>query len=388
MDAAARLGAEVVVACDAPQAMSQAMGQRALVVDLDRPDQTADAVAQLARRLPLDAVVALDDQGVLAAAEAAARLGLAHSPPSAVAATRDKHLLRHRLAAAGLPQPAHRLLRPGDDPQEAASRVGLPAVAKPLGLSASRGVIRADSPAGLAEAANRSRAVAGQAEVLVESFVPGPEVAVEGLLVRGRFQALAVFDKPDPLDGPLFEETIYTTPTRLPPAQADRAVSAAASACAALGLVEGPAHAELRLGPDPVVIDLAARTIGGRCSSALAFRGGRSLEEVVLAAALGRRPDTRLAPGAFGAMMIPIPAAGVLVGVEGQEQALAVPGVTGVEVTAPPGRPIRPLPEGDRYLGFIFARLPDPAAVEAALREAHSRLRVQLADAPARVGCR
>ncbi len=377
MVAAATLHADVVVASEGGQALAAEMGDRYLRIDCTRPGWSAARIAELAERHPVDAVVAADDQGVEVAALAAARLGLAHNPPDAVAATRDKAELRRRLDAAGVRQPRFALLPPGGG----VPPLGFPVVVKPRSLSASRGVIRADDPAALATAAGRIRAMLGdpEATLLVEEFVPGAEFAVEGLVTGGRLDVLAMFDKPDPLDGPYFEETLLVSPARVGAAGREALESAAAAAVAALGLEHGPVHAELRLsGSKAVVLEVAARSIGGLCGRALRFGLlGESLETVLLRHALGfapRRPRPQ-APAA-GAMMLPIPAAGVLREVAGQDDARAVPGIVDVEITIGPGRPVVPLPEGDRYLGFVFARGAGPDAVEAALREAHRRLEV------------
>lgn len=376
--AAESLGAEIVVASDRRQALAGLMGDRALRVDLRHPDDAADTIVAAAARTPLDAVVAVDDQGVLVAALAGARLGIAHNPPEAVAATRDKALLRRALDAAGVAQPAFRVAAPDDDVAALASIVGLPCVVKPLSLSASRGVLRADDPPAAAAAAARIRALLCEHDqahptLLVERYLPGAEVAVEGLLRGGRLEVLALFDKPDPMEGPTFEETLLVQPSRHPdPTQATIAATVAAAA-AAIDLREGPVHAELRVGPDGSVgmLELAARSIGGLCSRTLRFGLDLSLEEVILRHALGLPLDA-LAPAfdASGVLMLPIPRAGTLLEVRGQDEARAVPGVVGLEITVPAGRAVRPLPEGDRYLGFVFARGSSPDEVEAALRAA------------------
>ena len=387
--AAAALGAEVVVASDQRQALGGAMGDRALVVDPCDPEGAADAVSGLAARRPVDAVLAVDDEGVLAAAAAARRLGLAHNPPEAVAATRDKARLRAALSAAGVTQPEFRVVGPGADAGAAGAELGFPVVVKPVGLSASRGVIRADDRAAARAAAARARAISVAAgrdraePVLVERFVPGPEVAVEALLHDGVVQPLVVFDKPDPLDGPYFEETIYVTPSRLGPEALDSVHAQLVSAVAGLGLRQGVVHAELRVPAGRAhVIEVAARSIGGLCSRALRFGTGATLEELVLRNALGLPlSDDRREDAAAGVMMIPIPTAGRLIGVGGLDAARAVPLVTDVQITIPPGGRVVPLPEGDRYLGFVFAKGAKPAAVEAALRAAHQRLQIDIAPA-------
>jgi biotin carboxylase len=380
--AADAVGAEVVVASERRQALGGAMGDRALRVDLRRPERAAAAVAELAQRVGLDAVVAVDDGGVSTAALASERLGLPYNPPAAVAATRDKAAMRRAFAAAGIPQPGFRVLLPGDD----AGTVDFPAVLKPVALSASRGVIRADDPVAARAAEARIRTILDDAgedpggPILAETYEPGAEVAVEALLRAGALEVLAVFDKPDPLEGPYFEETIYVTPSRLPAEAQGRVKETAAAAAAALGLREGPVHAELRIAGERIrVLELAARSIGGLCSRSLRFGAGISLEEIILRHALGLPlGDHDRERVASGVMMLPIRRAGTLREVRGLAAARAVPGVSDVRITIAPGRPVVPLPEGDRYLGFAFARGQTPAAVEAALRSADAALDVVL----------
>jgi biotin carboxylase len=264
---------------------------------------------------------------------------------------------------------------------------------KPLRLAASRGVIRVDDPAGLTAAFARIGRILADAagpecgdaswHVLVEQFIPGTEVALEGLVSGGTLRVLALFDKPDPLTGPFFEESIYVTPSRLAPAVQQQVAAVAQHAVTAIGLREGPVHAELRINDDgPWLIEIAARPIGGRCSAALRFGDNVSLEEIVIRHAL-RLPLPSLAreARASGVMMIPVPRAGILREVRGVDGARAVPLVTGVDITAHPGERLVPWPEGSRYPGFVFARGPTPAAVEAALRAAHARLQFVLDDA-------
>jgi biotin carboxylase len=384
LQAAQELGAEVVVASERRQALAGVMGHRALTVNCKNPDEAADSIARLAARKPLDAVVAIDDEGVLVAALAGQRLGLAHNPPDAAARSRDKAAMRRALEEAGVPQPEFRMAGPDADVAGLAAEVGLPCVVKPVSLSGSRGVIRADDREAAVVAAKRVRAIladAGEdpeAPLLVERYIPGDEVAVEGLLRGGTLEPLAVFDKPDPLEGPYFEETIYVTPSRLPPETLGAIVRMTADAAGALELVEGPIHAELRTdGGRAWVLELAARSIGGLCSRALRFGVGVTLEEVILRHALGLPiDDLRRESAASGVMMIPIPRAGILEEVRGQHRARAVPGIAGLELTIGPGRHVKPLPEGDRYLGFLFARADGPEGVEQALRTAHGHLEI------------
>jgi phosphoribosylaminoimidazole carboxylase (NCAIR synthetase) len=402
LEAARRQGVEVVVASEEAHLLSELVGGgRGLAVDLDDPDRAAAAIVAHDATWPIDAVVAVDDQGTVVAAEAARRLGLRHNPPEAVAAARDKLLMRRRLEAAEVPQPAYTALAAGTGDADAvalAEAIGFPLVVKPTSLSGSQGVLRVDDPASLPAVVARVRRIADEAGVpaeaplLLERFVPGPEVAVEGLLHHGELAVLAVFDKPDPLEGPAFEETIYVTPSRLPAADQQAAVSAVAGATDALGLIQGPVHGEVRVADGrAALIEVAARTIGGLCARALSFDDGalgegRSLEDLVLAQALGTdlgtHSGTTTTPPtpktASGVLMIPIPRAGTLLSVEGRAQAGALAGITGVEITVAPGRPLAPPPEGNRYLGFVFATGPDPATVEFALRAAQEVLEVRV----------
>jgi biotin carboxylase len=387
LEAAERIGVEVVVGTDRRQAVADPERGKVVPLPFHDPAACAREVAAFAARFPLTAIVPTDDATAVLAAVASEALGLPASPPDAAFAAGRKHVLRRRLAAAGLPAPWFRLAPLAEGPDPLAATVAYPCVLKPTFLAASRGVIRADDPGGFGAAFRRVAAILSDPEVaarggddaraiLVEGFVRGPEHALEGLLRRGRLHVLALFDKPDPLDGPFFEETLYVTPSRLPAADQERIAAAVERAAAAIGLVEGPIHAETRAGDgDPVVIDLAARMIGGRCARALRFGAGIGLEDLILRHALdpGAPPPPREAAAA-GVLMLPIPRAGVLREMRGLDEARGVPGIAGIEVTIPEGQPIVPLPEGDRYLGFAFARGSTPEAVEAALREAGRRI--------------
>ena len=358
-----------------------------LTLDFADPAAATRKVADWSRQRPLDAVVGVDDQTATAAAAIAERLGLRTSPVAAVAAARNKFEMRQCLAAAGLPVPRFRRIALKEDPFLAARGVAFPCVLKPLALSASRGVIRANNVDQFIAGFRRIGALLRRDDVsvtgdaadalLAEEYIPGVEVALEGVLSGGRLQALALFDKPDPLEGPFFEETIYVTPSRLPASIQSAVTDATASAAAALGLEEGPVHAEVRVNEHgPFVIELAARSIGGLCSRTLRFGTGMTLEEIILRHALGWTIDTleRERPAA-GVMMIPIPRAGVLKDVRGLDDAKATRHVEDVVISAHLGQEVVPLPEGWQYLGFIFARGEAPADVEDALRIAHSRLR-------------
>ncbi len=386
LDAALGLGVEVVCASERPNVFEGRAPDNLLTLEFDRPDAAAEAVRRFARSHPIDAVVGVDDLTAVVAAAIAERLGLPANPVAAAAATRDKRAMRQRLSEAGVPVPRFRPVSLDGDPAVPAREVAYPCVLKPLALSASRGVIRVDTPGEFVAAFHRIAAILGEAAdlsrtLLAEEFVPGREVALEGLLVGGALRTLTIFDKPDPLDGPFFEETIYVTPSRLPALVQERISAVTARAARALGLEEGPVHAELRVNErGPWVIEVAARSIGGLCSRTLRFGTGMTLEELILRHALGRKIesyDRERRPA--GVMMIPIPRAGRLQSVTGTERALAVRGVEEVAITVHLGQELVPLPEGWQYLGFIFARADTPEEVEQALREAHARLRFEIA---------
>ena len=387
MEAARRLGLEVTVGSERRQAFASLFPGGHLQLDFLRPRQAVRAIAAFVRSYPLDAVVAVDDDGTLLAAAAAKALGLPRNPVTAVAATRNKHRLRRKVAAARLPSPRFERLSLEDDPVRAALRMPFPCVLKPLHLAASRGVMRADDADQFVTAFERLKAILRAPDVvqrggrlachvLVEAFIPGTEVALEGLLVGGDLTVLAVFDKPDPLDGPFFEETLYVTPSRLPHgALADIAMQTA-KAAAAIGLREGPVHAEWRVNERGVwLIDMAARSIGGLCSRILQFGADMSLEELILLHASGVDVAAyERESAAAGVMMLPIPRRGVLRAVDGQEAARRVPGIVGLAITIALGQEVVPLPEGLQYLGFLFARGDTPEEVEASLRSGYQCL--------------
>jgi biotin carboxylase len=383
VEAAARLGADITVASEDQPPLAEGAGTPTVIIDCDSPEESAARIIAHADHHPIDAIVAADDQGVEIAALAAEALGLPHNQPFGVAATRNKVMLRRALASAEVPQPAFGVVNTAAEAESAVADLGAPAVLKPLGLSASQGVIRVDDPSAAPAAAERIRRILiteGRSPgepILVERFVPGVEVALEGLLLDGRLEVLATFDKPDPLDGPYFEETMLITPSRLHPEMIEEVVRVTERATAALELSEGPIHAELRVdGARVILLEVAARSVGGLCGRSLRFGLlGTSLENLILRRSLGM-PVTGLRRErvASGVMMLPIPAEGTLRSVGGTAAALSVPGVTDLEISIHPGETIRKLPEGNRYLGFLFAKGDTPEAVEDSLREGQSKL--------------
>jgi biotin carboxylase len=386
LEAARQLGLEVVQGVDMPEALAD-LWRMPLGLDFTDVECSTRDIVEYSRQAPLHAILSVDDSASLLAAQASVVLGLPHNAPDAALAARDKYLMRRMLAAGGVPVPVFQRFAGSEEPADVAAQVSYPCVVKPLRLSGSRGVIRADHPTELVAAFTRTRAMLladGYAlediALLVESFIPGFEVALEGLLTQGTLRVLALFDKPDPLDGPFFEETIYVTPSRLPEATQAAIADCTARAAAALGLREGPVHAELRVNEaGPWMVELAGRSIGGLCSTILQFGTRMCLEEIILRHAVGLEiPSLEREQQAVGVMMIPIPGAGLLRAVHGVGEARAVPGIEGVEITAKLYNQLVPLPEGESYLGFIFARGETPEQVERSLREAHRCLRFDI----------
>lgn len=365
-------------------------GSDLVTVDFRRPKKAVRQIVATAATCPIAAIVPTGEATTRIAALASAALGLPYDPPEAAATAGNKRLMREALERAGVPAPRARTFPIDADAAALAREVPFPCVLKPLLLAGSRGVIRADDPPTFEAAFARIGRLLRTPElaamdpldagrILVEPFVPGREVALEALLRDGTLEPLALFDKPDPLDGPFFEETIYVTPSRLPNEVQREIVARTAEAARAIGLSRGPVHAELRVGDDgPQVIEVAARSIGGLCSRTLRFGTGTTLEEIIVRHAM-RLPIASLerALSASGVMMIPIPRAGVLERVSGVEEAKRVPCIEDVVIETVSQRLV-PLPEGSVYLGFIFARARTPDEVEEALRRAHAELRFDI----------
>lgn len=386
--AAYKLGVEVIVASNERQTLEDIVPGHTLTLDFQNLHESVDKVVSFAKERPIHAVVSTDEDAVILAAMISERLGLSHNLISATETTRYKDQLRKILTNAAVPTPVARCFSITDSLEDILPKVSYPCVLKPVHLSASRGVIRANTPDEFKNGFIRITKILSDPEVkrsnkdaakivLVESFIAGNEVALEGLIQNGRLTVLALFDKPDPLNGPFFEETIYVTPSRLPQAVQEKIAVCTQQACTAIGLKEGPVHAELRINEGcPFIIEIAARSIGGICSRTLRFGLGVSLEEIILRHALNMPIDSlKCQQGASGVMMIPIPKAGILAEVEGVSEASKVLGIEGVTIMIRRKQKVVPLPEGRRYLGFIFARGESPNSVEAALRKAHGALK-------------
>ena len=395
-DAAERAGIALMFATDRCHQLDDPWRDDAVAIRFHEEEASLQAIVEAARTRPLDGVIALGDRPVVLAARTAQALGLRGHSPEAAAASVNKSLFKSALANGGLPVPWFFETR-SDAAVSADRRVRYPCVIKPIGLSGSRGVMRANTPAELDAAAHRLRALLSRKDVrairsgledtiLIEGFISGREFAIEGVMTAGILQTFAIFDKPDPLDGPFFEETIYVTPSSLDRETQKAVVAQGASAAAALGLEDGPIHAECRVSTDAVyILEMAARPIGGLCSKVLRFDGipgvrVASLEDVLLRHAVGENiSSVARESAAAGVMMIPIPRKGILKRVHGIRQASAVPGVEDVRITAKVDQLLEPLPEAGSYLGFVFARGSEPSRVVRSLKDAHAQLRFEVA---------
>jgi biotin carboxylase len=389
-ETAARLGLEVVIGSDRCHQLDDPWLDGAVALHFEQPESAAQQLVRAVRSRPVRGILALGDRQTATAAHVARALGLRYNSPDSVENCRSKLRQRQLLRAAGVPVPNFTSFPVSEPVESALRRVAFPCVVKPLRLSASQGVIRANDAEEFTAAVKRIGKLLASAEIqvtrepeldhlLVETYVPGAEVALEGLLDAGRLRVLALFDKPDPLEGPYFEETIYTTPSRLAPDVQKQIFDCAAQTVAALGLAEGPVHAEFRVNDaGPWVLELSPRPIGGLCSRALRFGPDRMWLEELLVRHAADLPGASLDREtlAAGVMMVPVPSSGLLEEVIGVDQAAAIPGIEEIHVTARLHDYIAAWPEGSSYLGFIFARGDSPQEVEAALRRAHAMLRV------------
>ncbi|MEA1888175.1 MAG: ATP-grasp domain-containing protein [Pseudomonadota bacterium] len=329
-----------------------------------------------------DAVIGTDDSTLELAARLAEKTGLLQNLPAAVRLARRKDLSRLCLQQAGIQVPDFSIQEVSEHQLTSEPKFGFPCVIKPLALSGSRGVIRADTYEELNHGLQRSLKIISEetdlyekTHLLLEQYIPGREFAIEGMLSDGQLNILAIFDKPDPMEGPYFEETYYISPARISICERRLLVDTVQDACQAFGLITGPIHAECRINPQGAwLIELAARTIGGLCSRLLSFGTGYSLEQLVLANAIGLDLPIELNEGAAGVLMLPTKQAGILRRVEGVMKAEKVKYIDGVEISLREGYHVTPLPEGASYLGFIFSSAPDSDKVEQALRDAHAVL--------------
>ena len=385
--AAYKANVAVTVGSDAENVLSEFASSGTLWVNFEDLEGGVKTILAFNQEHPVNSIIAVDEPSSLLAAKASEQLKLPHNTFESVKTATNKNLFRKAIKDAGLPGPIFTVLKSGQEKEKFEDVIEYPCVLKPISQSASRGVIRVNNRSEFISAYDRVTKIVPDEDIIAEEFLPGQEVSVEGILINGRLTTLAIFDKPDPLDGPFFEETIYVTWSRHSDEVQGALHNMVEQAAAAIGLKEGPVHAELRLRPSesfineqgPWVIELAARSIGGLCSRSLIFEGGGTLEELIIAHALGRPiSSTEREKQASGVMMIPIPKSGIFKSTRGELAARSVKNITDVEISIKSGAKVIPLPEGNQYLGFIFAKGNSPNAVELALREAHKCLTFEI----------
>jgi len=360
-----------------------------LHLDFQKENQAIETILAEAKKHDFTGIIGTDDTTTELAAKVAEKLSLPHNDPQAVKIAQRKDLARLSLKKSDIKIPQFDLLSTAKPLLEQTIQVNFPAVIKPVTLSASRGVIRVNDELELSQAVERIKNMLLEERqieqsireiLLLEDFIPGKEVAVEAMLHHGELDMLAIFDKPDPLEGPFFEETYYITPTSFSEKIQQKVKQTILEACQAYGLSEGPVHAECRINEKGVwILEVAARTIGGMCGRLLSLGTGHSLEELVLLHAMGKRVEVKKLETAAGVLMIPIPKAGILKRVEGLLQAQRTPYINDVTIDVREGYELIPLPEGNSYLGFIFAEAPTVQKAEQALRDAHACLNIVIA---------
>jgi biotin carboxylase len=394
LSAAQKLNIDILLGTDRCHVLEDPWQDGAMPLRFEEPEKSARLIVDYAKDHPIHAIIPLGDKPTLTASLAGRALGLLHNPPEAVEAARNKFISRQRFQAAGLRVPPFARYSIRTDPRDLLDDLSFPCVLKPLTQSASLGVVRADNAEQFVSAFGQIKAILQSPEIqvlrdkasdqiLIEGFIEGREVALGGILEQGRLKILAIFDKPDPLDGPFFEETLYVTPSRLETEIQTEIFQCVEQAVKALGLLHGPVHAELRINHQgPWMLEMAARSIGGLCSRALRFGSGTSLEELIIRQALRMKIESLSHEGpASGVMMIPIPQEGTFQRVDGFDEALQTVGVEDIIITAKENQVLKPAPRGTSYLGFIFARALSASKVEEALREAHQKLRIQIQPA-------
>ena len=392
LEASKKLDIDTIIGTDQPDILGHLNPGSSINLDYSKNDDSKKKITELVNKFPIHAVLAIDEETLILGAMVAESLGLICHSMESVSATRSKYEIRKILSEDGLRNPEFKLISSEENPELISKSISFPCVMKPTFLSGSRGVIRANNEKEFMNAYMRIKNILDEPEViirggneakmiLIEEYIDGIEVAVEGIVVNGKFLPLTIFDKPEPLEGPFFEESLYVTPSRLPNSVQEKILEETKNASHAIQLTNGPVHAELRIdgNGDPWVIDIASRTIGGKCSKAIKFSDGISLESIILSHVLGKQlPNIVPISSSSGVMMIPIPKSGILKEVLGKEDALAIKGIEEVEITIPLGVKIVELPEGDRYLGFIFASSEKSEETIEILKEAHKNLKFKI----------
>jgi biotin carboxylase len=354
-----------------------------ITVDFSNLPQARKTILGAIAKLNILCVLATDDSCVTLCSQIAGVLKLPHNSTAASELTHRKDLARQALRKSGCNTPEFQVIKLDPSPENLIN-IEYPVVVKPLSMSGSRGVIRANSDKELIEACRRIDSILENAKqtgyvrehLLVESYLDGAEFAIEGFMINGKFHLLTIFDKPEPLTGPFFEETYYITPSQLDKNEQRGLIDEIIKCCEAYGLTHGPLHAEARITNNGVVLlELAARTIGGQCGQLIEFSLKQKLEELVIQGMCGQLPETPGSSEAAGVLMIPVTSSGILRRIEGLTAALQVKHIKDIEIHIREGYELVPLPEGSSYLGFIFAQAPDYTQTYEALKIAYRKLK-------------
>ena len=392
IDASKKLSINLIIGTNQPDILAHLNPGSSITLDYSKNNQSLEKIIQHAEKFPIQGVLAVDEETLILGSIVANSLGLICNSVESVSATRSKYELRKILSEEGLRNPEFKLISSEENPDLISKSISFPCVMKPTFLSGSRGVIRANNKEEFKDAYFRIKNILDEPEllirgkdegkmILVEEYIDGIEVAVEGIIVNREFVPITIFDKPEPMQGPFFEETIYVTPSRLPQSIQKKILKETKNASNAIQLSNGPIHAELRVdcNGNPWIIDIASRTIGGKCSRAIKFLDGISLENIILSHVMGEKiPNIMPISSSSGVMMIPIPQSGILNGVKGKEEGLQIKGIEEIEITIPLGEKVVQLPEGDRYLGFIFANSEKSEDTIKILKEAHEKLKFNI----------
>ena len=389
MDAVTKLDLKVLVITDKSQVFSEYFPEKVITINFEQWQESIEKIRAWSVKFDLKAVIGVDEESIILAANLSEFLGIKHNSLESVKLTKDKYLMRKALKDSGLKSPWFKRFSVNETPKDIVTEISFPCVLKPTFLSASQGVIRADNVSEFCISFEILSGLLSQEEmkiqggdqanwILVEEYISGKEVSIEGIVNEGKLKELAIFDKPEPLEGPTFPETIFITPALLSEQLQISLLETAQTALEALGIIKGPVHVELRINKNGnYILECAARSIGGLCSKVLEFKGGMSLEELILRSALGRNIEkTNLVGKAKGVMMLPTEKRGILREIRGAEAALSMKGITEMEITIKPGEMLEPLPTGGRYLGFLFAEGKDQYSVIKDLKTAWSKIEI------------
>lgn len=385
---AAALGVSLTIASERRQAMAASMGRRTLVVSMQNPEVGLKQIEQAADNMQFDAIISVDDGGLATAALASKKLGLKYISTNSAQMSNNKIAMRKRLEQTEISKPWFLVHKPTNKISITTGAIpSFPIIVKPASLSGSIGVMRIDAPEdvesalALCESIQMDHGCGGDTQTLIEQYISGVECAVEAMVFNDQLKILAIFDKPRPLEGPYFAETIYVAPSERDREIQNKLQSTLEEARKALEIKTGPIHAEFRITSDREVylIELAARSIGGMCSNAIPLSGGRSLEELIIAEALGMEiPEFAIENQASGVFMMPVPAKGVLRSISGVEEAKSTRWITNVTLSMMINSEVSPIPYDARYVGFIFAKAPTSRAVVEALEEAFKKIEIEI----------